>query len=88
MPPLTLKILASLLQIHGPDATLASDHKGLEALLTDVTASLVDNTGAVLPTSEQRFAERPYQKVYLKDDYYYGKGNYAKYIKGKYSKAV
>ena len=88
MPPLTLKILASLLQFTAPTRRLRATIKGSKPSFTDVTASLADNTGAVLPTPEQRFAERPYQKVYLKDDYYYGKGNYAKYIKGKYSKAV
>lgn len=33
---LTLKILAGLLQLHGPDAKIQSDHQGIEALLNDV----------------------------------------------------
>ena len=87
MPPLTLKILASLLQIHGPDATLTSDHKGIDLLLADVGAQLRDQSGTA-PASGEQFAGRPFYKTYLKDDYYYGKGDYAKYIKGKYAKVV
>ncbi|MFZ2019900.1 MAG: hypothetical protein WAU90_14640 [Methyloceanibacter sp.] len=87
MPPLTLKILASLLQLHGPDATLTSDHKGIDLLLSDVGAQLRDQTGTPPITGEQ-FAARPFYKTYLKDDYYYGKGDYAKYVKGKYAKAA
>ena len=36
MPITTLKILASVLQLHGPGATLQSDHQGIEALLSDL----------------------------------------------------
>ena len=32
----TLKVLASLLQLHGPGATIESDHQGIDALLTDL----------------------------------------------------
>jgi hypothetical protein len=32
----TLKVLASLLQLHGPGATIQSDHEGINALLTDL----------------------------------------------------
>jgi hypothetical protein len=31
----TLKVLASLLQLHGPGATVQSDHQGINALLSD-----------------------------------------------------
>lgn len=33
---LTLKILASLLQLHGPGATIQSDHQGIDALLNNM----------------------------------------------------
>ena len=33
MPFLTLKVLAGLLQLHGPGATIQSDHQGIDALL-------------------------------------------------------
>ena len=29
----TLKVLASILQLHGPGATIQSDHQGIDALL-------------------------------------------------------
>jgi hypothetical protein len=35
MSLLTLKVMASLLQLHGPDATIQSDHPGIDALLAD-----------------------------------------------------
>ena len=36
MPVLTLKVIASLLQMHGPGATIQSDHQGIDALLDGV----------------------------------------------------
>jgi hypothetical protein len=36
MPLATLKILASVLQLHGPGATIQSDHQGIDALLSDL----------------------------------------------------
>jgi hypothetical protein len=36
MPITTLKVLASVLQLHGPGATLQSDHQGIDALLSDL----------------------------------------------------
>jgi len=33
---LTLKILAGLLQLHGPGATIQSDHQGIDALLNNM----------------------------------------------------
>lgn len=36
MPITTLKILASLIQLHGPGTTIQSDHQGIEALLNDL----------------------------------------------------
>jgi hypothetical protein len=32
----TLKVLASLLQLHGPGATVQSDHQGINAVLNDL----------------------------------------------------
>ena len=32
----TLKVLASLIQLHGPGATIQSDHQGIDALLNDL----------------------------------------------------
>src|SRR5215471_14778977 len=36
MPITTLKVLASLIQLHGPGATIQSDHPGIDALLNDL----------------------------------------------------
>jgi hypothetical protein len=36
MPITTLKVLASVLQLHGPGATVQSDHQGINALLSDM----------------------------------------------------
>jgi hypothetical protein len=36
MPIATLKVLASVLQLHGPGATIQSDHQGIDALLNDL----------------------------------------------------
>jgi hypothetical protein len=33
---LTSKVIASLLQMHGADATIQSDHHGIDALLSDM----------------------------------------------------
>jgi hypothetical protein len=35
----TLKVLASILQLHGPGATIQSDHQGIDALLSDLHSS-------------------------------------------------
>ena len=42
MPITTLKVLASLLQLHGPGATIQSDHQGINALLSDVRGQNMD----------------------------------------------
>src|SRR6476660_441978 len=36
MPITTLKVLASVLQLHGPGATVQSDHQGIDAVLNDL----------------------------------------------------
>lgn len=38
MPIMTAKVLASLLQLHGPGAAIQSDHQGIAALLNDLRA--------------------------------------------------
>ena len=43
----TLKVLASLLQLHGPGATVQSDHPGINALLKDFPNPIVDDQGAI-----------------------------------------
>jgi hypothetical protein len=36
MPITTLKVLSTILQLHGPGATIQSDHQGIDALLSDL----------------------------------------------------
>jgi hypothetical protein len=59
----TLKVLASLLQLHGPGATIQSDHQGIDALLSDLREQssqegiASDESGVV---SDQPVATRVY----------------------------
>ena len=47
--PMSLKVIASLLQMHGPGATIQSDHQGIDALLGNIRAQISDE-GVVSPT--------------------------------------
>jgi len=47
MPITTLKVLASLLQLHGPGATIQSDHQGINALLSDLRGQDADGVTQV-----------------------------------------
>jgi hypothetical protein len=40
MPVPTLTVIASLLQINGPGATIQSDHQGIDALLGDIRGQI------------------------------------------------
>jgi len=42
----TLKVLASLLQLHGPGTTVQSDHPGIKALLKDSPEPIIDQSAA------------------------------------------
>jgi hypothetical protein len=44
MPVVTLKVLASLLQLHGPGATIQSDHQGIDSILGDVRNQVTNET--------------------------------------------
>lgn len=48
MPPLTLAVLASVVQMHGADATITSDNKGVEHLLSAVRGQL-EQEGSLVP---------------------------------------
>lgn len=43
MGVVTSKIIAGLLQMHGPDATVQSDHQGIDALLDDMRIQMSRN---------------------------------------------
>jgi hypothetical protein len=72
MPPLTLAILASVLQMQGADATIASDNKGVDDLLTDIRGQLqsqIDPNGLrIIPV--RNFTKTLYEKTaYYKTGY-------------------
>ena len=52
MSILTLQVLAGLLQLHGPGATIQSDHPGINALLPDMRDQNSDK-GAVSVQSDE-----------------------------------
>jgi len=69
MPPLTLTILASVLQMQGADATITSDNKGIEELLAPIRSQLREQVSP--NTSPRMLAAAPhhrglYTKVYTK----------------------
>jgi hypothetical protein len=49
MPPLTLAILASVLQMQGADATITSDNKGVDDLLADIRGQLQEQVNPNAP---------------------------------------
>ena len=65
MSILTLKIFAGLLQLHGPGATIQSDHPGIDALLPDMReqnpdkGSLSDQNGSGMTASEGFLSDQP-----------------------------
>ena len=44
MPITTLKVLSTVLQLHGPGATIQSDHQGIDALLSDLRGQNAEAT--------------------------------------------
>jgi hypothetical protein len=76
---LTLKILASLLQLHGPDATVQSDHQGIDALLNNLreqNAGSVSDEAAPTQVYFRRggFARGGYGGAFRRGGGYYGGG--------------
>jgi hypothetical protein len=55
MPVVTLKVLASLLQLHGPGATIQSDHQGIDAILGDVRDQVSNEQGGQPAATEVYF---------------------------------
>jgi hypothetical protein len=68
LPPLTLKILATLAQMHGSDATIMSDNQGVEDLLGNIRSSLEEggpNASSVMLAAYNKQYVRfvPYAKI-------------------------
>lgn len=68
MAILTMKVFAGLLQLHGPGATIQSDHPGIDALLPDLrgqsadkgrTSTLSDPNGLGPVASEEFLSDKP-----------------------------
>src|SRR5438445_1968224 len=53
----TLKVLASLLQLHGPGATIQSDHQGIDALLSDLRGQGADPVATEVAFRRGAFAK-------------------------------
>jgi len=59
---LTLKILASLLQLHGPGATVQSDHQGIDALLNNLRDQNADSASDRVAPTEVAFRRGGFAK--------------------------
>jgi len=83
MPITTLKVLASLMQLHGQDATIQSDHQGIAALLNDLRA---ENSGLATQVYFRRggFVRGPYAGGFRRAGYYPGVGAFRRggFIRG------
>jgi len=74
MPPLTLAILASVLHIQGSDATITSDNKGVDDLLSVIRGELRDQDN---PDAPRIIDARNYTRGSFNKGTY-GKGVYIK----------
>jgi hypothetical protein len=71
MPLLTLKVMASLLQLHGPGASIQSDHPGIDAVLGDLTQQQgLDQQGAA--TDEPVVTEAYFRRGFVRGPGYGG----------------
>ncbi len=61
---LTLKILASLLQLHGPDATVQSDHQGIDALLNNMREQSAEQGVDTAKPTEVYFRRGVFRRAY------------------------
>jgi hypothetical protein len=58
MPITTLKVLSTVLQLHGPGATIQSDHQGIDAVLNDLRGQ--DDAKATEIYFRRGFVRAPY----------------------------
>lgn len=70
MPVVTLKVLASLLQLHGPGADIQSDHAGINAILGNVQDQ-VANEGVEQPAPTEVYFRKA---GFIRGGGYYGGG--------------
>ncbi len=62
---LTLKILASLLQLHGPDASVQSDHQGIDALLNNMREQNSEQGVDTAKPTEVYFRRAAFRRGYV-----------------------
>jgi hypothetical protein len=62
MPVLTLKVLAGLLQLHGPGATVQSDHPGIDAILRGVRDQVTSDRDGMPKATEVNFRKAGFIK--------------------------
>jgi hypothetical protein len=73
MIPITMKVLAGLIQLHGADSTVISDNKGIDELLGPVREQLQGNDFPVTLVDYPKASygkshlETLYKKAYTKD---------------------
>jgi hypothetical protein len=72
MIPITMKILAGLVQLHGADSTVISDNKGIDELLAPVREQLQEND---FPVTLVDYPKASYSRRYIRD---YWKTDYLK----------
>jgi hypothetical protein len=81
MSIMTLKVLAGLLQVHGPGATIQSDHPGIDALLGNIreqssekgVVSVQDPSGLI--ASDEFLSDKPLvTEVYFRRGFVRGAG--------------
>ncbi len=61
---LTLKILASLLQMHGPGATVQSDHQGIDALLNNAREQNAEQAADSVKPTQVYFRRGVFRRGY------------------------
>lgn len=69
MPPLTLAILASVLHMHGADAAITSDNKGIEDVLAAVRGRLEEQADPKPPSVIEARKRTFNRALYLKSVY-------------------
>ena len=66
MVALTVKVLASLAQMHGGDATIVSDNQGVDEMLGTVQGQLGRDTGAGIMAMMKDHTKGYYTRTFTK----------------------
>jgi hypothetical protein len=74
MPMTTLKVLASLLQLHGPGATVQSDHQGINALLNGPNGPELNSEEGIVSDQAAADDQPSFTQVYFRRAF--GRGPY------------